>query len=47
MAQANKIFPELSGDEPDHQTTVVESCCMNCFENVSEIQNNLFNSNRF
>lgn len=35
MAQAEKIFPDLSGEELEHQTTVIESCCMNCFENVS------------
>lgn len=28
------IFRELNADDPDPETTVIESCCMNCFENV-------------
>lgn len=37
MAQAEPIFPKLSGEELDHQTTVIDSCCMNCYETVSII----------
>lgn len=31
------IFKDLNPDDLDHETTIVESCCMNCFKNVSEI----------
>lgn len=28
-------FKTLSADDIDHTVTEIESCCMNCFENVS------------
>lgn len=29
------IFKDLNPDDLDHETTVIESCCMSCFKNAS------------
>lgn len=29
------LFPELNADDMVQDSTEIESCCMNCFENVS------------
>lgn len=29
------VFKNLNPDDIDHTVTEIESCCMNCFENVS------------
>lgn len=32
------IFRDLDPDDVDHTTTIVESCCMNCYKNVRNWQ---------
>lgn len=34
MAQQVPLFRELNADDEDPETTEIESCCMNCYENV-------------
>lgn len=34
MAQHTPIFRDLNADDADPETTEIESCCMNCYENV-------------
>lgn len=29
------VFKNLNADDIDHTVTEIESCCMNCYENVS------------
>lgn len=38
MAQANDdtVFKDLNAEDAEQGTTEIESCCMNCYENVSE-----------
>lgn len=40
MAQANDdtVFKDLNADDAEQGTTEVESCCMNCYKNVSSNQ---------
>ncbi|XP_037044909.1 zinc finger protein ZPR1 [Bradysia coprophila] len=33
MAQQTPLFRELNADDADPETTEIESCCMNCYEN--------------
>lgn len=33
MSQNKPLFRDLAGDDPDPETTIVESMCMNCHEN--------------
>lgn len=37
MAQANDdtVFKDLNADDSEQGTTEIESCCMNCYKNVS------------
>lgn len=35
QAESETVFRELNADDEDHTTTEIESCCMNCFKNVS------------
>lgn len=38
MAEASDaVFKDLSGDDAEQGTTEIESCCMNCYKNVSLI----------
>lgn len=39
MAQVsdNVVFKDLNAEDADQGTTEIESCCMNCYENVSSI----------
>lgn len=42
----DSVFKNLNVDDIDHTVTEIESCCMNCFKNVSfylGIFNALFN----
>jgi len=32
------IFRDLIADDPEHETTEIESLCMNCGENVCEFK---------
>lgn len=32
---ANSVFKNLNADDVDHTVTEIESCCMNCYKNVS------------
>lgn len=34
MAQQTPLFRDLNADDADPETTEIESCCMNCYENV-------------
>lgn len=38
MAEANEdqVFRTLNADDIDHTVTEIESCCMNCYKNVSK-----------
>lgn len=36
MAQQTPLFRDLNADDADPETTEIESCCMNCYENVSK-----------
>lgn len=44
MAQGDGIFRDLSADDTNQETTVIESCCMNCYENVGLNNNNLMSN---
>lgn len=37
MAEGNDetVFKDLNADDAQQGTTVIESCCMNCYKNVS------------
>ncbi len=35
MASTNPIFRDLNADDPEPETTTIESLCVNCGENVS------------
>lgn len=41
MAEAvdSPVFQSLSADDVDPTVTEVESCCMNCYKNVSSKEN--------
>lgn len=34
MAKQTPLFRELNADDGEPETTEIESCCMNCYENV-------------
>lgn len=36
MAQQAPLFRELNADDAEPETTEIESCCMNCYENVNK-----------
>lgn len=36
------IFRELTAEDPDQETTIIESLCMNCGENVRIYLNQYF-----
>lgn len=36
------VFKTLNADDVDHTVTEIESCCMNCYENVSILPLEMF-----
>lgn len=39
MVESNPVFQSLSADDVDPTVTEIESCCMNCYKNVSSKRN--------
>lgn len=38
MAEKSGVFRDLDASDVDQNVTEIESCCMNCFQNVSSLQ---------